>query len=246
MNFIIISINPNFFTSPFKNGIIYKGIKKGIIKFKILNLIDFSENRHSIDDKIYGGGSGLLIKPESLFLAIRKSKSFDKNSFVIYLSPQGKIINDNLIKKLLSYDSLTFVCGRYNGIDQRIIDNYIDMELSVGDYILSCGEISVLVVIDVLIRKIPGILNNINSSKNDSFDFCGGLLGYPNYTRPRVFNGKFVPKILLSGNHNKINIWRFKKSIKKTLINKPYLFKKYLLNKNQKKIFKKNKKKYNI
>ncbi len=246
MNFTIISINPDFFISPLNNGLICKGIKKKIIKFNFLNLINFTKNKHSIDDKIYGGGSGLLIKPESLFLAINKAKSFFKNSFVIYLSPQGKIINNVIINKLLNFDNLIFVCGRYNGIDQRIIDNYIDMEISIGNYILSCGEISSLVIIDVLIRNIPGILNNINSSKFDSFNFNNGLLGYPNYTRPKEFNGKFVPSVLLSGNHNKINTWRFKKSLKKTFLNKPYLLNKINFNKYQKKILYKIKKKYNI
>ncbi len=241
MNFDIITINPDFFISPFKNGLIYKGIKKKILHFKFWNLIDFKESNSSIDNKIYGGGPGLLINPKPLYTIIKKVRSLYKKSFVIHLSPQGKIIDINLINKLLNYDSLIFICSRYSGIDQRIIDNYIDMEISIGDYVLSCGEISLLVVIDLIIRNIPGILNNIDSCKNDSFNFKG-LLGYPNYTRPNKFNNLSVPKVLLSGNHKDIKLWRLKQSFIKTFISKPYLLNKFILSKSFIKIFNKIKK----
>ncbi len=178
MNFNIITINPNFFKSPLKNGLINKAIKKKIININIINLINFTKY-HNYEDKIYGGGSGLLFKPEPLFLSINNIKNDYPNSLIIYLSPHGKIIDNYLIKKLLNYNSLILICGRYNGIDQRIIDNYIDIELSIGDYILSCGEISSLVIIDILIRNIPGVLNNIKSLKCDSFYYLNKLLGFP-------------------------------------------------------------------
>ncbi len=179
MNFNIITINPNFFKSPFKNGLIYKAIKKKIINIKLINLKKFLNKNDSYEDKIYGGGAGLLFKPEPLYLSINSIKKCNFNSLVVYLSPQGNIVNDNIIKKMLNYDSLIFICGRYNGIDQRIIDNYIDIELSIGDYIISCGEISTLVIIDMLVRKIPGVLNNIKSCKFDSFYYLNKLLGFP-------------------------------------------------------------------
>ncbi len=238
MNFDIITINPDFFTSPFKNGLIYKGIKKKIINFNIWNLMDFKEDNYGVDDKIYGGGPGLLIQPKPLYYIIKKIRSLYKKSFVIHLSPQGEIINVDLINQLLNYDSLIFICSRYSGIDQRIIDNYIDMEISIGDFILSCGEISVLVLIDLIIRNIPGIINNINSCRNDSFNFKG-LLGYPNYTKPYKFNNFCVPEILLSGNHKNINLWRLKQSFIKTLINKPYLLNNFFTDKKIIKFFKK-------
>ncbi len=178
MNFNIITINPDFFNSPFKNGLIYKAIKKKIISINLIDLKKFIY-KNNYEDRVYGGGAGLLFKPESLYLSINSIKKENFNSLVIYLSPQGKIINDYIIKKLLNYNSLIFICGRYNGIDQRIIDNYIDMELSIGDYIISCGEISSLVVIDILIRKIPGVINNIKSYKFDSFNYLNKLLGFP-------------------------------------------------------------------
>ncbi len=235
MNFNIITINPNFFKSPLKNGLIYKALKKKIININIINLFNFIYNNNNYEDKVYGGGAGLLFKPEPLFLSISSIKKNNYNTFVIYLSPQGQIINNNLINKLLNYNSLILICGRYNGIDQRIIDNYVDIEISIGDYVISCGEISSLVLIDVLIRKIPGVLNNIKSLKSDSFNYINNkLLGYPNYTRPRIFNNLSIPKVLLSGNHKKIFLWRFKMSFIKTLFIKPYLLKSlFLINKNK-------------
>ncbi len=237
MNFDIVTINPDFFVSPLKNGLIYKGIKKKIIYFNIWNLMDFKQNNYGVDDKIYGGGAGLLMQPKPLYYVIKKIRSLYKKTFIIHVSPQGQLINLNLINQLLCYDSLVFICSRYSGIDQRIIDNYIDMEISIGDFVLSCGEICVLVIIDLIIRNIPGILNNIDSCKNDSFNFKG-LLGYPNYTRPYKFNNFFVPKILLSGHHKEINLWRLKQSLIKTLIYKPYLLSNFFTDKDLIKFFK--------
>ncbi len=230
MYFNIITINPDFFVSPFKNGLICKGIKKKIIHFNIWNLMDFKKSNYGIDNKIYGGGAGLLMQPKPLYYVIKKIRSLYKKNFIIHLSPQGQLINVNLIKQLLNYNSLVFICSRYSGIDQRIIDNYIDIEISIGDFILSCGEISVLVLIDIIIRNIPGILNNIDSCKNDSFNF-NGLLGYPNYTKPFKFKDYCVPEVLLSGNHKEIHLWRIKQSFIKTLIYKPYLLNNFFTDK---------------
>ncbi len=234
MNLGIVTINPGFFNSVFKNGLIYKAIKNNILNVNFWDIKRYRGlKKKSIDGKIYGGGAGLLIKPKPLYLAINDARLYYGNSnlLVIYLSPQGEILNKDVILKLISYKSLIFVCGRYSGIDQRIIDKYIDLELSIGDYILSCGEISSMVVIDSLVRFIPGVLNNIESADNDSFDNKKCLLGFPNYTRPRIFNGLKVPKILLSGNHSNIYNWRLKKSLKKTLLKKAYLIKKKIIKK---------------
>ncbi len=222
----LITLNPNFFKSVFNNGLIYKAIKNNILYFNFFNPRSFIlNNDKNINDKIYGGGPGLLIKPKYLYMCIKKIKKLYKNSYIIYLSPQGIIINKSIIMNLLNYKSITFICGRYSGIDQRIIDKYVDFELSIGDYILSCGEISALVSIDAIIRYIPGIINNKLCNYFDSFSFNNGLLGCPNYTRPKIFNNMKVPDILLSGNHKKIKEWRINKSLKKTLINKSYLIK---------------------
>ncbi len=222
----LITLNPNFFKSVFNNGLINKAIKNNILFFNFFNPRYYINKKDkNINDKIYGGGPGLLIKPIFLYKCIKSIKSLYKNSYIIYLSPQGNIINKSIILKFLKYKSITFICGRYSGIDQRIIDKYVDYELSIGDYILSCGEISALVCIDVIVRYIPGIINSLCINL-DSFNYNNGLLSFPNYTRPRIFNKMKVPSILLSGNHKKINDWRINKSLKKTLKNKNYLLKK--------------------
>ncbi len=247
INIGIITINSEFLIKSFKYGIISKALKLNKIKFNFWNPIDFiSKKNKNIDGKIYGGGPGIVFKLKPLYLAIKCAFFFYKKKvFVIYLSAHGQVLNKNLIFNLLNINStIIFICGRYNGIDQRIIDKFVDLELSIGDYILSCGEIPLLVVIDSLSRVIPGVLNNNSSVKEDSFTNYNGLLGFPYYTRPYKFLGMCVPKILLSGHHKKINDWKLKKSLKKTFLNKFYLFKKIILSKYQKKIFKKIKKKY--
>ncbi len=222
----LITLNPSFFKSAFNNGLIYKSIKNNILFINFFNPRFYIDKKNrNINDKIYGGGPGLIIKPIFLYKCIKRIKSLYKNSYIIYLSPQGRIINKNIVYKFLKYNSITFICGRYCGIDQRIIDKYVDFELSIGDYILSCGEISALVCIDIIIRYIPGVVNNNLCKDFDSFNFNNGLLGCPNYTKPRIFNNMKVPNILLSGNHNKINNWRINKSLKKTLKIKNYLIK---------------------
>ncbi len=222
----IITFNPNFFKSVFNNGLISKAIKNNIVIFNFFNpRLYLKKNDKNINDKIYGGGPGLLIKPEPLYLSINKAKNISDNYCIIYLSPQGDIINNNILIKLLKYKSIIFICGRYSGIDERIINKYVDFELSIGDYIISCGEISSLVIIDILVRNLPGIINNF-SNNYDSFNFNGGLLSCSNYTRPKIFNSMKVPSVLLSGNHKKIYKWRIKNSFKNTLKKKSYLFKK--------------------
>ncbi len=222
----LITINPNFFNSILENGLINKAVKSNILKFNFINPRLFLDiNDKNINDKIYGGGPGLLIKPEPLYKALYKAKNICNKYYIIYLTPKGKILNLNIIKKLLTYKSLIFICGRYSGIDYRIIKKYVNLELSIGDYIVSCGEISSLVVIDSFIRYIPGIISN-NSNLNDSFNFYNSLLSYPMYTKPFNFKGMKVPKVLLSGNHAKIERWRYKKALKNTYKKKLYLIKK--------------------
>ncbi len=234
MNLGIITINPSFFDSVLRNGLIYKAIKNRILSFKFWDIKNYIDGKKkNVDGRIYGGGAGLLIKPKPLYLAINDARLFyGNNVLVVYLSPQGEILNKKIIFKLISYTSIVFICGRYSGIDQRIIDKYVDFELSIGDYILSCGEISSIVVIDSLIRFIPGVLNNIESANSDSFSNNGFLLDSPNYTRPKIFKGLSVPKVLLSGNHLDIYKWRLKKSLEITFLKKPYLINNmYLKNK---------------
>ncbi len=222
----LITFNPNFFTSIFNNGLIYKAIKNNIVIFNFFNpRLFLDKNDKNINDKIYGGGPGVLIKPKLLYLCISKAKKVSNNYCIIYLSPQGSIINKNILIKLLKYKSIILICGRYSGIDERIINKYVDFEISIGDYVVSCGEISSIVIIDILIRNLPGIINNF-SNNYDSFNFNKGLLGCSNYTKPKIFNGMKVPKVLLSGNHKKIYKWKIKSSFKNTIKKKFYLLKK--------------------
>ncbi len=221
----LITLNPEFYKSVFNNGLIKKAIKNYLINFNFFNPRIFLDKKDkNINDKIYGGGPGMLIKPKPLYLSINKAKKISSNYCIVYLSPQGNIINNNILVKLLSYKSIIFICGRYSGIDERIIIKYVDFELSIGDYVISCGEISSLVIIDILVRNLPGIIKNF-SYNYDSFNFNDGLLGCSNYTRPKIFNGMKVPNILLSGNHKKINKWRIKNSFKNTIKKKSYLLK---------------------
>ncbi|QJC29252.1 tRNA (guanosine(37)-N1)-methyltransferase TrmD [Enterobacteriaceae endosymbiont of Plateumaris rustica] len=241
----IISLFPEMFKSITNYGIISKSIKKNLLTINYWNPRDYTKNKyHDVDYKIYGGGSGVILKAEPLIKSIHAAKH-KANSYVklIYLSPQGKKINKSYISNLLTYKKIILVCGRYKGIDERIINYYIDEEISIGDYILSGGELPAMVLIDVLARLIPGVLNKKSSNDTDSF-FNNGLLDCPYYTRPKILKniGK-VPKILLSGHHEKIKIWRLQQSLGSTWLKRPDLLKKRKLTKEEKILlndFKKN------
>ncbi|BGI51499.1 MAG: tRNA (guanosine(37)-N1)-methyltransferase TrmD [Buchnera aphidicola (Ceratovacuna japonica)] len=239
----IITIFPKMFDSILKYGIINKSIKSKILKIRFWNPRKFTNKKSkSIDNKPYGGGPGMVMNPYPLYKTIKYIKSlYNKNNIkTIYLSPQGKKINKKNILNILKYKKLILVCGRYEGIDERIILKEIDEEISIGDYVLSGGEIPSIVLIECIIRFIPGILKN-KCIKEDSF--FNGLLDYPNYTKPKKFKGMNVPKILLSGNHKNIKLWKTKESLRNTLIKRPDLFEKKL-KKEKKKILKIFKKKY--
>ncbi|QJC29699.1 tRNA (guanosine(37)-N1)-methyltransferase TrmD [Enterobacteriaceae endosymbiont of Plateumaris pusilla] len=235
----IISLFPEMFKSITDYGIISKGIKKKLLKLKFWNPRDYTKNKyHNVDCNIYGGGSGVLLKAEPLIKSINAAQ-YKANGYakLIYLSPQGKRINKSYIKNLLIYKKLILVCGRYKGIDERVINSYIEEEISIGDYILSGGELPAMVLIDVLARLIPGVLNKKSSNDTDSF-FNNGLLDCPNYTRPKILkNMEKVPDILLSGNHKKIKEWRLQQSLGRTWLKRPDLFKKKKLTKEEKILF---------
>jgi len=223
--FNVITIFPEMFCAITDYGIIGKAIKKKIINITFLNPRNFSKNKYkSIDDRPYGGGPGMLMSAEPLYLAIQYAKSTLKNATVIYLSPQGKELQQNNIKKLINKKKIILICGRYEGIDQRIIDNQVDEEWSIGNYILTGGELAAMVMIDSISRLIPGVVKTQKSVEEDSF--CNYLLDYPSYTRPQIIENMSVPKVLLSGNHNQIRLWRLKQSLGKTWMKRPDLLKK--------------------
>lgn len=218
-------------------GILSHAIKKKIIKLTILNLRDFSNTKHKkIDNRPYGGGPGMIMSFLPLKMAIIKYIK-KKKYYIIYLSPQGKKINQKNLKNLSQIKNIILICGRYQGIDQRFIDKFVNQEISIGDYILTGGELPAMVFIDAICRFIPGIIKKKNDKHQDSF--TENLLDYPHYTRPKIIDNMKVPNVLLSGNHKKIKIWRLKKSIEYTFFKKPKLIQKKKFNSEEKKILKK-------
>lgn len=214
------------FDAVFEFGITRQAIEKGLLKLVLWNPRDYTEDQHkTVDDRPYGGGPGMLMKPEPLARCldhVRASKSasisdsnpLSKPGPVVYLSPQGELLNQPLVEELICYTDLTLLAGRYEGIDERVIESRVEREISIGDYVLSGGEIPAMIVIDAISRLLPGVLGNDLSAKQDTFS--NGLLDYPQYTRPECFEGLNVPQVLLSGNHEKIKQWRLKQALAKT------------------------------
>src|SRR5690606_33448965 len=213
MKIDILTLFPEFFKVLTDFSIIGRALEKGLFSFNTINIRDFSKDKHKrVDDYPFGGGPGMVMKPEPIYDALMSVKS--NNSFVIYLSPQGRLYNQEIAKDLANKKHLILICGHYEGIDNRIVENYVDMELSIGDYVLTGGEIPAMVVVDSIVRLLPGVLSSEESYMYESH--YNGLLEYPQYTRPREFKGLKVPEVLLSGDHEKISKWRKYQSLKNT------------------------------
>ncbi len=233
MKIDVLTLFPEFFQALKQWSIIGRALDNGIFSLNTVNIRDFSEDKHKrVDDYPFGGGPGMVMKPEPIYNAISSVK--DEESLVIYLSPQGKIFNQELAKKLSKENHLILLCGHYEGIDNRIVENYVDMEISIGDYVLTGGEIPAMVLIDSVVRLLPGTLSSEESYMDESH--YDGLLEYPQYTRPRIFNGLEVPEVLLSGNHEKISEWRKYQALKNTLLKRPDLLRKRQLSDSEIKI----------
>ena len=221
MKFDIITLFPEMFSAIKEEGVIARAIKKSIISISEWQLRDFSTNKYkNIDDKPYGGGGGMVMQVKPIRSCIAKIKKKNPKTKVIYLSPQGQKLNQILVEKLASFESLTLLCGRYEGIDERIIENDIDYEVSIGDYVITGGELAAMVLIDSVSRRLPNVLGNKDSLKDS---FTDNLLDFPQYTRPEIVDGQSVPDILLSGNQTKIDAWRHEQSIEKTNQKRPDL-----------------------
>lgn len=243
MKIDILTLFPSMLEEVFSYSIIGRAIKNKLIELNYINIRDFSEDKHRrVDDYPFGGGPGMVMKPEPIYKAIESVKK--ANSRVIYLTPKGKVYNQSLAKELSKEQHLILLCGHYEGIDNRIVENYIDDEISIGDYVLTGGEISAMVIVDTVARLIPGVLSGKESYEEESH--YNGLLEYPQYTRPRVFRGHKVPEVLLSGNHKKIKEWRMYQSLKLTYLRRPDLIDKIELSEEQIKMLKKIKKELNI
>ncbi len=225
MEITILTIFPEMFFSPFSESIIKRAQEKDLINITIIDIRNFTNDKHrSVDDYSYGGGPGMVLKPEPIIKAIEyvhKENKKGVSSKVILTSAQGKTFNQKMAKSLSGYKKIIFVCGRYEGIDERICKLLNAEEISIGDYVMTGGEIPVMVMVDVIIRMLPGVLGKEESMMNDSF--YRGLLDYPHFTRPENYRGYEVPGVLLSGDHKKIEKWRKKQSLLRTMVRRPDL-----------------------
>jgi tRNA (guanine37-N1)-methyltransferase len=219
----IVSIFPRFFDSLFRFGIIRQAISKGLLSIAPVDLREFTEDRHrTVDDRPYGGGEGMVLKPEPLFSAVERLRRDDPTEGpVILLSPQGDRFDQEKAKELSLNARLILICGRYEGVDQRVVDHLVDEEISIGDFVLSGGELAAAVVVDATARLIPGVLGEGQSVLSESF--MEGLLDYPQYTRPAAYRGWEVPEVLRSGNHSEIQRWREARAIDRTRQRRPDL-----------------------
>ena len=223
----VFTLYPEVFPGPLSKGLYGKALSKKLWNLNIVNIRDAAEDKHkTVDDTPYGGGSGMLLKADVL------AKSLDQNKIegekVIYLSPKGKKFDQNYAQKLSNEKSVSFICGHFEGVDERVLSTRNIEEISIGDYILSGGETAAFVVIDSILRLLPGVIGNENSSMDESFE--NGLLEYPQYTKPQIWEEKSVPDVLLSGNHNKIKDWRLSQSEAITRVRRPDLWQKYKKN----------------
>ena len=221
MKFDVLTLFPEMF-EPIKQSIIGRATEKNIIDINLVNIRDFSKNKHKkVDDTPYGGGAGMLIQPDVVYDCYNSVKS--EKAKVVYLSPQGKTLNQSKVEELAKEEHLILLCGHYEGIDQRVIDKIVDEEISIGDYVLTGGELPAMVLIDSVSRYIDGVLAEESTSDES---FSNGLLEYPQYTRPEVFEGLEVPEVLKSGHHKNIEKWRREESLKRTFEKRPDLLEK--------------------
>lgn len=236
MKFDVLTLFPEVINAVLKESIIGRAQEKGILEINAINIRDFSKNKHKkTDDYPYGGGGGMIMTAQPIFDAyLSIVKDLDYKPKVIYLSPQGRVLTQEVVKELSREKHLVLLCGHYEGLDERIIEEIVDEEVSIGDYVLTGGELPAMVLIDSVSRLIPGVLSTEESYSDESH--YNGLLEYPQYTRPVEFNGRRVPDILLSGHHANITRWRRKEAIKRTYLKRPDLFERFEPSDDDKKI----------
>ena len=229
MNYHVMTLFPEMVESTLNSSITGRAIEKGIIKLNTVNIRDYAQNRYKhVDDYIYGGGSGMLIQAEPVWLCYQDvMKQLDKSKTrVLYMSPQGRTFDQTMAKALSHNENIVFLCGHYEGIDERAIELINPVHVSLGDYVLTGGELPAIVMIDAISRLIPGVLGSDDSAVYETF--YDGLLEYPQYTRPAEYEGLKVPDVLLSGNHKIIEKWRLEESLKRTKERRPDLYEKYI------------------
>ncbi|MDM8554770.1 tRNA (guanosine(37)-N1)-methyltransferase TrmD [Desulfococcaceae bacterium HSG7] len=237
MNFRVLTIFPDMFDLFWKHGIVRRAVERGMIKVSAMNIRDYAQGRHSMtDDRPFGGGSGMIMKAEPLAKAIRSARLEMQDARTILLSPQGECFNQHKAHALADSKGLIFICGRYEGVDERIYCNYVDEEISIGDFILTGGELAAMVIIDAVVRLLPGVLGDPDSAVNESFN--DNLLEHAHYTRPRTFEGIDVPPVLISGNHKEINKWRAETTLIRTFLKRPDMLADRPLSDNEREILK--------
>jgi tRNA (guanine37-N1)-methyltransferase len=237
MRIDIVSLFPNMFSGPFDESIIKRAMERDIVNIVIHNLRDWGLGKHKMaDDYPFGGGAGMVMKPEPLFDAVGaiKTKSNNPAAPVILLTPQGRVFNHKVAAELAQLKHFILICGHYEGIDERVREHLATDEISIGDYVLTGGEIAAMVVIDAVVRQLPGVLGSDESVSDDSH--ATGLLEYPQYTRPQTYHGWEVPQVLISGNHAQITKWRKEQSILRTFLRRPDLFEKADLSPEERKL----------
>lgn len=221
MRIDILTLFPNMFAEILGSSILGRAQQRGLLTIQVWNIRDFALDKHRVvDDTPYGGGAGMVMKPDVLVACIEHVKTINPG-MVIYMTPQGIPFTQRQAEKLAQSENLILLCGHYEGIDQRVRDGWVDLEISIGDYVLTGGELPAMVVIDAVARLIPGVLGDERSASEDSF--AHGLLEYPHYTRPAEFRGRKVPEVLLSGNHELIRKWRLKQALLRTMQRRPDL-----------------------
>jgi tRNA (guanine37-N1)-methyltransferase len=221
MRIDVVTLFPDFFTSPLTTSLLGKAIANEIATVTLTNPRDFALDKHRrVDDEPYGGGVGMLMKPDPIFAAVESLPVLPKRE-IIFLTPQGEPLKQNLLKELVTFDQLVLICGSYEGVDERVCEHLVTREISLGDFVLTCGEIPALALINGVVRLLPGTVGKAESLKLESFE--AGLLDYPQYTRPQTFRGWQVPNVLLSGNHANIEAWRKQQQLDRTRDRRPDL-----------------------
>ena len=226
MNFHILTLFPEMVMQGLNTSIIGRACEKGVLSIEAVNIRDFTKNKHKkVDDYPYGGGAGMLMQAQPVYDAYLHVTEKIEKPRVIYVTPQGSVFNQTMAKELAKESDLIFLCGHYEGIDERVLEEIVTDYVSIGDYVLTGGELPAMVMIDAVSRMVPGVLSNQESGETESFS--GNLLEYPQYSRPEEWNGKKVPEVLLSGHHKNIEKWRLEQSIERTKQRRPDLYEKY-------------------
>ena len=235
MNFHVLTLFPDMIRDGFQTSITGRAVEKGLLSLDTVNIRDFSVNKHNrVDDYPYGGGAGMVMQAEPVYLAYQSvAEKLPKKPKVLYMSPQGKVFNQRMAEELAQEEEVVFLCGHYEGIDERVLEEIVDEEVSIGDYVLTGGELPALVIMDAVSRLVGGVLHNEDSAEFDSFH--DNLLEYPQYSRPEVWREKAVPPILMSGHHANVEKWRREQSLIRTLERRPDLLENANLTKQDKK-----------